>query len=252
MRTPPARTTFRSGNPALSERVFAGGVTVTGDAMTVQGTINKTALLLVLAFATAAASWVVGTAGGAGIGGWALGAALAGLVVAIATFVRPQWSPVTGPLYALLEGVFLGLVSMVFEARFPGIATQAVALTFGVLGAMLLVYKTGLIKVTQRFRAGVAAATLAIFATYMVALVLGLFGMRVPLLNDASPLGILISVVIVVVAALNLVLDFDLIERGARAGAPRYMEWYAAFGLLVTLVWLYLELLRLLAKLRER
>jgi uncharacterized YccA/Bax inhibitor family protein len=141
---------------------------------------------------------------------------------------------------------------MVFEARYPGIATQAVALTFGVLGAMLLVYKTGLIKVTQRFRAGVAAATLAIFATYMVALVLGLFGMRVPLLNDASPLGILISVVIVVVAALNLVLDFDLIERGARAGAPRYMEWYAAFGLLVTLVWLYLELLRLLAKLRER
>src|SRR6266508_833727 len=216
MRTPPARTPFRSGNPALSERVFAGGVTVTGDAMTVQGTINTTALLLVLAFATATASWVLGTAGGAGIGGWALGAAIAGLVVAIATFVRPQWSPVTGPLYALLEGVFLGLVSMVFEASYPGIAT------------------------------------LAIFATYMVALVLGLFGMRVPLLNDASPLGILISVAIVVVAALNLVLDFDLIERGARAGAPRYMEWYAAFGLLVTLVWLYLELVRLLAKLRER
>jgi uncharacterized YccA/Bax inhibitor family protein len=252
MRTPPTRTPFRSGNPALSERVFAGAPTVTGDAMTVQGTINKTALLLVLAVVTAAASWVLGTAGGAGIGGWALGAALAGLVVGIATFVRPQWSPVTGPLYALLEGVFLGLVSMVFEASYPGIATQAVALTFGVLGAMLLVYKTGLVKVTQRFRAGVAAATLAIFATYMVSLVLGLFGVRVPLLNDASPLGILISVAIVVVAALNLVLDFDLIERGARAGAPRYMEWYAAFGLLVTLVWLYLELLRLLAKLRER
>jgi uncharacterized YccA/Bax inhibitor family protein len=252
MRTPPARTPFRSGNPALSERVFAGGGTVTGDAMTVQGTINKTALLLVLAFVTAAASWVLGSAGGAGIGGWALGAALAGLVVGIATFVRPQWSPVTGPLYALLEGVFLGLVSMVFEASYPGIATQAVALTFGVLGAMLLVYKTGLVKVTQRFRAGVAAATLAIFATYMVSLVLGLFGVRVPLLNDASPLGILISLAIVVVAALNLVLDFDLIERGASAGAPRYMEWYAAFGLLVTLVWLYLELLRLLAKLRER
>jgi uncharacterized YccA/Bax inhibitor family protein len=252
MRTPPARTPFRSGNPTLSERVFAGGATVTGDAMTVQGTINKTALLLVLAFVAAAASWVLGTAGGAGISGWALGAALAGLVVAIATFVRPQWSPVTGPLYALLEGVFLGLVSMVFEANYPGIATQAVALTFGVLGAMLLVYKTGLVKVTQRFRAGVAAATLAIFATYMVSLVLGLFGVRVPLLNDASPLGILISLAIVVVAALNLVLDFDLIERGASAGAPRYMEWYAAFGLLVTLVWLYLELLRLLAKLRER
>jgi uncharacterized YccA/Bax inhibitor family protein len=252
MRTPPARTPFRSGNPTLNERVFTGGAPVTGDAMTVQGTIDKTAVLLVLTVVAAAASWVLGTAGGAGIGGWALGAALAGLVVAIATFVRPQWSPYTGPLYAVLEGVFLGLVSMVFEASYPGIATQAVALTFGVLGAMLLVYRTGLIKVTQRFRAGVAAATLAIFVTYMVSLVLGLFGVRVPLLNDASPLGILISLAIVVVAALNLVLDFDLIERGARAGAPRYMEWYAAFGLLVTLVWLYLELLRLLAKLRER
>jgi uncharacterized YccA/Bax inhibitor family protein len=252
MRTPPARTPFLSGNPTLNERVFTGGAPVTGDAMTVQGTIDKTAVLLVLTVVAAAASWVLGTAGGAGIGGWALGAALAGLVVAIVTFVRPQWSPYTGPLYAVLEGVFLGLVSMVFEASYPGIATQAVALTFGVLGAMLLVYRTGLIKVTQRFRAGVAAATLAIFVTYMVSLVLGLFGVRVPLLNDASPLGILISLAIVVVAALNLVLDFDLIERGARAGAPRYMEWYAAFGLLVTLVWLYLELLRLLAKLRER
>jgi uncharacterized YccA/Bax inhibitor family protein len=252
MRTPPARTPLRSGNPALNERTFEAVPTVTGDVMTVQGTVNKTALLLVLAVAAAAASWVVGTAGGAGIGGWALGAALAGLVVAIATIFRPRWSPVTGPIYALVEGAFLGLVSMVFEASYPGIATQAVALTFGVLGAMLLVYKTGLIKVTQRFRAGVAAATLAIFATYLVALVLGLFGVRVPLLNDASPLGILISLAIVVVAALNLVLDFDLVERGARAGAPRYMEWYAAFGLLVTLVWLYLELLRLLAKLRER
>jgi uncharacterized YccA/Bax inhibitor family protein len=252
MGTPPTRTPLRSGNPALNERTFDAVPTVPGDVMTVQGTVNKTALLLVLAFAAAAASWVVGTAGGAGIGRWALGAALAGLVVAIATIFRPQWSPVTGPVYALVEGAFLGLVSMVFEASYPGIATQAVALTFGVLGAMLLIYRTGLVKVTQRFRTGVAAATLAIFATYLVALVLGLFGVRVPLLNDASPLGILISLAIVVVAALNLVLDFDLIERGARAGAPRYMEWYAAFGVLVTLVWLYLELLRLLAKLRER
>jgi uncharacterized YccA/Bax inhibitor family protein len=141
---------------------------------------------------------------------------------------------------------------MWFEASFPGIAIQAVALTFGVLGAMLVLYRTGVIKVTQRFRAGVLAATLAIVAVYLVALVLGLFGVRVPFLNDASPLGILISLAIVTVAALNLVLDFDLIDRGARAGAPAFMEWYAAFGLLVTLVWLYLELLRLLARLRSR
>jgi uncharacterized YccA/Bax inhibitor family protein len=148
--------------------------------------------------------------------------------------------------------VVLGLVSMWFEARYPGIAIQAVALTFGVLGVMLVLYRTRVIKVTQRFRAGVIGATLAIFVVYLVALVLGLFGVQVAFLNDASPLGILISLAIVAVAALNLVLDFDLIDRGARSGAPAYMEWYAAFGLLVTLVWLYLELLRLLGRLRER
>jgi uncharacterized YccA/Bax inhibitor family protein len=251
MRTP-TRPPLRTSNPALREDVFTATRHDGGDTMTVQGTVNKTALLFVLALATAAATWVLGSSSPAGVTGWALGASLVGLVVAIATIVRPRWSPVTAPIYALVEGVVLGLVSMLFEARFEGIAIQAVALTFGVLGAMLLLYKTGVIKVTQRFRAGVLAATLAIFVVYMVALVLGLFGVQVPLLNDASPLGILVSLAIVVVAALNLVLDFDLIDRGARAGAPAYMEWYAAFGLLVTLVWLYLELLRLLAKLRER
>ena len=251
MRTP-TRPPLRTSNPALREDVFTAARRDGGDTMTVQGTVNKAALLFLLALATAAASWVLGTSGGPGVAGWAIGASLAGLAVAIATIVRPRWSPVTAPIYALVEGVVLGVVSMLFEARYEGIAIQAVALTFGVLGAMLLLYKTGVIKVTQRFRAGVLAATLAIFVVYMAALVLGLFGVQVPLLNDASPLGILISLAIVVVAALNLVLDFDLIDRGARAGAPAYMEWYAAFGLLVTLVWLYLELLRLLAKLRER
>ena len=248
----PTRPPMRSSNPALREDVFSATRLDGGGTMTVQGTVNKTALLLVLALATASASWVLGTSGGPGVAGWALGASLLGLVVAIATIFRPRWSPVTAPIYALVQGVVLGVVSMLFEARYQGIATQAVALTFGVLGAMLVLYKTGVIKVTQRFRAGVLAATLAIFVVYAVALVLGLFGVQVPLLNDASPLGILISLAIVVVAALNLVLDFDLIDRGARAGAPAFMEWYAAFGLLVTLVWLYLELLRLLAKLRER
>lgn len=251
MRTP-TRPPLRTSNPALREDVFTAVRPDGGDTMTVQGTVNKTALLLVLALVTASASWVLGTAGGPGVAGWAIGASLIGLVVAIATIVRPRWSPVTGPIYALVEGVVLGLVSMWFEASYPGIAIQAVALTFGVLGTMLVLYKTRVIKVTQRFRAGVLAATLAIAVVYLVSLVLGLFGVRVPFLNDASPLGILISLAIVTVAALNLVLDFDLIERGARSGAPAYMEWYAAFGLLVTLVWLYLELLRLLAKLRQR
>jgi uncharacterized YccA/Bax inhibitor family protein len=251
MRTP-TRPPLRTSNPALREDVFTVTRPAGTGAMTVQGTVNKTALLLLLALATASAAWVLGTAGGPGVAGWAIGASLVGLGVAIATIVRPRWSPVTAPIYALVEGVVLGVVSMWFEASFPGIAIQAVALTFGVLGAMLVLYRTGVIKVTQRFRAGVLAATLAIVAVYLVALVLGLFGVRVPFLNDASPLGILISLAIVTVAALNLVLDFDLIDRGARAGAPAFMEWYAAFGLLVTLVWLYLELLRLLARLRSR
>jgi uncharacterized YccA/Bax inhibitor family protein len=250
MRTP-TRPPRRSGNPALREDVFTAARTAGGGVMTVQGTVNKTALLLVLALATASAAWVLGTAGGPGVGGWAIGASLVGLGVAIATIVRPRWSPVTAPIYALVQGVVLGLVSMWLEASFEGIAIQAVALTFGVMGAMLVLYRTGVIKVTQRFRAGVLAATLGIAVVYLVALGLSLFGVRVPFLWDGSPLGILISLVIVVVAALNLLLDFDLIERGARSGAPAYMEWYAAFGLLVTLVWLYLELLRLLAQLRR-
>ncbi|HET7517682.1 MAG TPA: Bax inhibitor-1/YccA family protein, partial [Actinomycetes bacterium] len=240
-----------SHNPALRDDVFTATRLDGGGTMTVQGTVNKTALLLVLAVATATASWVLGTSGGSGVAGWVLVASLAGLGVAIATIVRPRWSPVTAPIYALVEGVVLGVVSMWFEAEFPGIAIQAVALTFGVMGAMLVLYTTRVIKVTQRFRTGVIAATLAIAGVYLVAFLLGLFGVRVPFLYDASPLGILISLAIVAVAALNLVLDFDLIERGARSGAPAYMEWYAAFGLLVTLVWLYLELLRLLGRLRR-
>jgi uncharacterized YccA/Bax inhibitor family protein len=249
----PTRPPLRTSNPALREDVFTVPRLDEGrGTMTVNGTVNKTALLLILALFTATASWVLGTGGGPGIGGWAIGASLGGLAVAIATIVRPRWSPVTAPIYALLEGGVLGLVSRWFEASYPGIAIQAVALTFGVFGVMLVLYRTGAVKVTQRFRAGVLAATLGIAVVYLVSLVLGLFGIRVPLLNDASPLGILISLAIVAVAALNLVLDFDLIDRGARSGAPAYMEWYAAFGLLVTLVWLYLELLRLLAKLRER
>ena len=248
----PTRPPLRTSNPALREDVFSPTRLDEGrGTMTVNGTVNKTGLLLILALFTASASWVLGT-GGPAIGGWAIGACLGGLVVAIATIVRPRWSPVTAPIYALLQGVVLGLVSMWFEASYPGIAIQAVALTFGVFGVMLVLYRTGAVKVTQRFRAGVLGATLGIAVVYLVSLVLGLFGVRVPFLYDASPLGILISLAIVVVAALNLVLDFDLIERGARSGAPAYMEWYAAFGLLVTLVWLYLELLRLLAKLRER
>jgi uncharacterized YccA/Bax inhibitor family protein len=247
----PTSPPMRSHNPALRDDVFTATRVDGGGTMTVQGTVNRTALLLVLALATASASWVLGTSGGSGVAVWALVASLAGLGVAIATIVRPRWSPITAPIYALVEGVVLGVVSMWFEASYPGIAIQAVALTFGVLGVMLVLYTTRVIRVTQRFRFGVIVATLAIAVVYLVAFLLGLFGVQVPFLYDASPLGILISLAIVAVAALNLMLDFDLIERGARSAAPAYMEWYAAFGLMVTLVWLYLEMLRLLGRLRR-
>jgi uncharacterized YccA/Bax inhibitor family protein len=194
--------------------------------MTVQGTINKTALPLVLAFTTAAASWVLGTADTAGIGGWALGAALAGLVAGIATFIKPRWSPVTGPLYALLEGVFLGLLSMVFEARYPGIAIQAVALTFGVLGAMLLVYKTGLVKVTQRFRAGVAP----------------------PPWRSSPPTWSRWSSACSACGCRCRTTP----ARSASSSAWRSWSWPRSTWCSTSTVWLYLELLRLLAKLRER
>ena len=159
---------------------------------------------------------------------------------------------VTAPIYAILEGLFLGGISAVFESRFPGIVIQAVALTFGVLFCLLAAYTTRLIKVTQNFRLGVVAATGGIVIIYAISFIGGLFGLNVPYIHESGIIGIGFSLFVVVIAALNLVLDFDFIESGVEQGAPKYMEWYAAFGLLVTLVWLYLEILRLLAKLRGR
>ena len=205
MRTP-TRPPLRTGNPALREEILTAPRTDGGGTMTVQGTVNKTALLLVLALATATASWVVGTAGGPGVAGWAIGASLAGLVVAIATIVRPRWSPVTAPIYALVEGVVLGLVSMWFEAAYRGIAIQAVALTFGVLGAMLVVYRTGVIKVTQRFRAGVLGATLAIV---VVALLL-LGGQSLRGFSEALLIGILAGTYSSIYISSSIALSFGL------------------------------------------
>jgi len=172
--------------------------------------------------------------------------------MALVTIFKPVWAPVTAPIYALLEGLALGAISAYFQARFPGIVIQAVALTFGVLFALLLAYRSGLIPVTENFRLGIVAATGGIAIFYLVAIGLGFFGIRIPMLHEGSWLGIGFSVFVVIIAALNLVLDFDFIEKGAEQGAPKVMEWYAAFGLIVTLVWLYLEILRLLSKLRSR
>jgi len=252
---------MRSGNPALSESTFldlASGSVVTSpdQAMTINGTVNKTGILLLLTVLTAAFAWsqTIGADGQIAPGAmiYAIGGAIGGLILALVTVFKKEWSPVTAPMYALVEGFFLGAISAVFEARFPGIVFQAVLLTFGTLFALLVAYRSGLIKVTENFKLGVVAATGGIALLYLASFVLGFFNINVPVIHEASGWGIAFSLFVVVVAALNLVLDFDFIENGAAARAPKYMEWYGAFGLMVTLVWLYVEFLRLLSKIQQR
>jgi uncharacterized YccA/Bax inhibitor family protein len=222
--------------------------------MSLSGTVNKTGILLICVVASAAWTWnrALHSENPATVMPLVAIGAIGGLIVAFVTVFKKEWAAITSPLYALLEGLVLGGVSATLEARYPGIPMQAVGLTFGTLFVLLLAYRSGLIRVTEKFRLGVVAATGGIMVFYLVSMVLGFFGMHLTSMYSASPLSIGISVVIVIVAALNLVLDFDFIESGVRAGAPRYMEWYGAFGLMVTLIWLYLEILRLLTKLRSR
>jgi uncharacterized YccA/Bax inhibitor family protein len=243
---------FRTSNPALNEKAFQGQVAL-GDAMTLQGTVNKTGLLLLCVVATSAWTWgLAHSPAPDAMYPWMIGGLVGGFVTALVTIFKKNWAPFTAPLYALLEGLVLGGISAVFEASYHGIAVEAVGLTFGTLLVMLVAYKTGVIRATERFKLGVIAATGGIAVFYLVAMVLGLFHVNVGILYSSSPLGIGFSLFVVVIAALNLVLDFDMIETGVRMGAPKYMEWYGAFGLMVTLIWLYLEILRLLAKSRRR
>jgi uncharacterized YccA/Bax inhibitor family protein len=228
--------------------------------MTIQGTVNKSFLLLLLLLISATWVWnqvdalePAQLAQSVGrIVPWMIGGAIGGMIVALVTVFKKSWSMVTAPLYALLEGLVLGGLSAILEAQYSGIVIQAVALTFGVFFCLLLVYTSRLIKVTQNFRLGIAAATGGIFLVYLASFVLGFFGINIPLIHESGLIGIGFSLFVVIIAALNLVLDFDFIENGAAQGAPKYMEWYGAFGLLVTLVWLYIDILRLLAKLRSR
>lgn len=244
----------RTGNPALSAKTF-DAFPVAADRterMTVQGTVNRSFVLLTVLLATATWPWqqlsagnVQGAVAAGGIG------LVGGLICALVIVLRKTTAPVLAVPYAALEGLVLGAMSAWFETRYPGIALQAVALTFGIFAALLLAYTSRLIKVTENFRLGVVAATGGVFLLYMASFVLGFFGVHLSFLHDSSPLGIAISIGIVIIASLNLVLDFDFIEAGAERGAPKFMEWYGAFGLLVTLVWLYLEVLRLLARSRD-
>lgn len=251
---------MRSGNPALKDSTFLDLSTGTvvardGGAMTLNGTVNKTGTLLLLAVLTAAFAWsqtltpTGELAPAAAIYLW--GGAIGGLVLALVTAFKKTWSPVTAPLYALVEGFFLGAISAIYNARFEGIVMQAVLLTFGTMFALLFAYRSGLIKATENFKLGIVAATGGIMLVYLATIVLRMFGKDIPMIHESGIVGIGFSLFVVVIAALNLVLDFDFIESGVDAGAPKYMEWYGAFGLMVTLVWLYVEFLRLLSKLRD-
>jgi uncharacterized YccA/Bax inhibitor family protein len=244
---------FKTSNPALNENTFQDRVAIAGEAMTLQGTVNKTGALLVCVVGTAAWTWGIAHSQTPQAAlPWMLGGLIAGFVFALVTIFKKAWSPITAPIYALCEGLVLGGISALLERTYPGIAIQAMGLTFGVTAVMLVLYRSGILRATPKFTVGVVAATGGIFLVYMVDLVLGIFGRHVPLLNSSGPLGIGLSVVIVIIAALNLILDFDFVETGVHARAPKYMEWYGAFGIMVTLVWMYLEILRLLAKMRER
>lgn len=250
---------MQSGNPALGKNTFldaaSGAVVMHGDdVMTINGTVNKTGLLLLLVLVGAMYSWshYSGPASMPGLYPLILGGAIGGLILAMVTIFKKTWSPWTAPMYALVEGVFIGALSAIFDARYPGIVIQAVGLTFGVMAALLLAYRSGLIRATEKFKLGVVAATGGVFLLYMANMAMGFFGHSIGFINGHSGIGIGFSAVVVVIAALNLILDFDMIESGVNARAPKYMEWYGAFALVVTLVWLYLELLRLLSKLQSR
>ena len=233
----------RSGNPAFSQG-FGINENISGEAMTLDGTVNKTGILLALCVGGAYFGW--------NSPGLIMPAVLIGFVIALFTIFRPKNSPYTAPAYAAIEGVALGGITMIFEAQYPGIGIQAIGLTFGILASLLFCYKSGIIKPTENFRLMIFAGTMGIFILYLVSFIMSFFGNSIGFIHSNGLFGIGFSLFVVAIASLNLVLDFDFIEEGAEKGMPKYLEWYGAFSLMVTLIWLYLEILRLLAKIRSR
>jgi uncharacterized YccA/Bax inhibitor family protein len=226
----------------------------TGEVMTLNGTVNKTFILLLAVAVSASFAWKQAFASegiGAAAGLMTFGA-IGGLIAALVTVFKKEWAAVTAPIYAILQGLFVGGLSAVAESMYPGLVMQAVALTIGVFVLMLFAYRTEVIKPTKKFMMGVFAATGAVALIYLVSMVLGMFGVQVPMIHSNGPIGIIFSLVVVTIAALNLILDFKFIEDGSKQSLPKYMEWYGAFGLMVTLIWLYIEIVRLLMKLQSR
>ncbi|MYL36728.1 Bax inhibitor-1/YccA family protein [Halobacillus litoralis] len=240
---------MRTSNPILKTDAFQRS-REQGKTMTLGGTIAKIAVLFLFLLGTAGYTWYQ-YAQGADVTMMMLIGALGGLVFALVTAFIPKAAPVTTPIYAALEGFLIGGLSAFAEGAYSGIVIQAVSLTLAVMAALLFLYASRIIKVTRNLRLMVVSATLGIFLVYLVQFILQFFGMEVPYLHSSGPIGIGISLFITAIAALNLVLDFDFIEQGVDRGAPKHMEWYGAFGLIVTLVWLYIEILRLLQKIRR-
>jgi uncharacterized YccA/Bax inhibitor family protein len=246
---------FKSGNPTLSQKIFERNLEAEANGvMTERGTLTKFGFLFLMVMAGAAFTWNAFYQG-KNVFPWICVSAFAGLGIAIVLAFKPKWSPYLAPAYGIVEGVFVGGISAYYNYAFaetaPGIVMQAVGLTFGVVIAMFLLYNFRIIKATETFKSVVITATMGIAIFYLLAIVLRMFGIQMPLIHESSMLGIGFSVVVVAIAALNLILDFDMIEQGSAMGAPKYMEWYGAFGLLVTIVWLYIEILRLLSKLKK-
>jgi len=250
----------RSSNPALSKAAFNPQTYTASysEVMTLNGTINKSIAMLLLVVVGAMYTWKMFfgalsvEAGAALVSRWMFIGGIGGFVFSLITIFKKSWAYITAPIYAILEGLFLGAISAFFEARFPGLVMQAIALTFGTLFIMLIGYRSGIIKVTQKFKSGIIAATGAVALVYFISFIFSMFGASNLIIHSNGIMGIGISLVIVVIAALNLVLDFDFIAKGSQAGLPKYMEWYAAFGLMLTLIWLYIEILRLLSKFASR
>ncbi|RLD52418.1 MAG: hypothetical protein DRI94_03210 [Bacteroidetes bacterium] len=244
----------KTTNPVLSEKRFENIRTQAGvltEPMTLSGTINKTLLLFLLLLITGSLSWRMTLSGSINPMLLIWGGAIGGLIVAIFTVMKPEKSPITAPIYALLEGLFVGSISAFYSKFYSGIIIQAVGLTLSILFVMLILYRTGVIKATPKFKKGIIIATGGVAVFYILNLIAGAFGGGVDFFKLGT-MGIILSLVIIVIAAMNLVLDFDLIEKGINAGQPKYVEWFAGFGLMVTLIWLYLEILRLLALLSRR
>ena len=242
---------MRTSNPIFSAKSFrAQGGLATANSMSVQGTINKAGIMLVLLLLSA--SWVWGRTLAMGqVSGLTTLGAFGGFIVAMVTIFKKEWSGVTAPVYAILEGLFIGGLSAMLEVRYPGVVFQAAMLTFGTAAALFMAYSSGLIQVTQRLRLMIVSATGGIFLVYLTSMVLGFFGVSIPMIHSSGTIGIVFSLIVVGIAAMNLVLDFDFIEQGAQYQFPKYMGWYGAFGLMVTLIWLYIEMLRLLSKIRS-